>query len=121
MTYLTHELDRSMLDQIREMDDADQSLLRDIIATFLDDAPKRLGELRAGLTNGDHDRMHRAAHTIKGAASNLGLLALVEAAKVCCEAARHGRSNELPSLVAAVEEAWPRAVTLLHGELGEAA
>jgi HPt (histidine-containing phosphotransfer) domain-containing protein len=121
MAIVTQELDRSMLDQIREMDDPEQSLLRDIIDTFLDDAPKRIAELRAGLTAGDLDRVHRAAHTIKGAASNLGLLGLVEAARVCCEDARTGQRDSLPRLIAAVEAAWPRAVSLLRAELGQAA
>jgi len=49
---------------------ADPDMLREIIAIFLDDSPRQLAALRAGLSAGDGNAAYRAAHTLKGAVGN---------------------------------------------------
>ena len=114
---MSTELDRAMIDQIRELDDDDGSLLRDIVDTFLDDAPKRIASIHAAQAAGNNDELHRAAHTLKGAASNLGLLQLVEAATRLVLAVREGQTEAVPELIEAVDAAWPRAEELLRAEV----
>jgi two-component system sensor histidine kinase/response regulator len=49
---------------------ADPNMLREIIAIFLDDAPKQLAALREGLNADDGNAVYRAAHTLKGSVGN---------------------------------------------------
>jgi HPt (histidine-containing phosphotransfer) domain-containing protein len=45
-------------------------MLREIITIFLDDCPKQVAAVRAGLAAGDCTTVYRAAHTLKGAVGN---------------------------------------------------
>jgi len=56
-------LDRAKLDQNME---GDQEMLRDIVATFLQDAPQREREVLDALAKGDAPLLARAVHTLKG-------------------------------------------------------
>lgn len=66
-------IDPEAIENLRALnpDDGD-GFLRDIIGIFLEDTPARIAELRESLTSGDTIRFTRAAHSIKGSASNLG-------------------------------------------------
>ena len=65
---------------LHEQVGGDPDLLREIVALFLDDSPRLLGEIRGAAVTGDVDRLMRAAHTLKGSASNFGACELMEAA-----------------------------------------
>ncbi len=58
----------------------DAELMREIVDLFLADAPRLLDELRAAVAAGDAGLLKRAAHTIKGSASNFGAREVVEVA-----------------------------------------
>jgi signal transduction histidine kinase/DNA-binding response OmpR family regulator/HPt (histidine-containing phosphotransfer) domain-containing protein len=55
-------------------------LLRQIVELFLADAPRLLGEVREAVAAGDADRLHRAAHTLKGTVANFMAPAVLDAA-----------------------------------------
>jgi len=57
--------------------DGDKELLAELAALLLDDYPGKLEELQEALEGGDPATLERSAHSLKGAAANLGL----EAAK----------------------------------------
>ena len=67
--------------RILNPDDGD-AFLREIAEIFLADTPKRIAELDQTLATGDAVAFVRAAHSIKGSSSNLGALALRQAAEV---------------------------------------
>ena len=48
----------------------DPELMRELIGIFGDDSAKLLGELRAAGEEGDGERLHRAAHGLRGVAGN---------------------------------------------------
>ncbi|MBN2875278.1 MAG: response regulator, partial [Spirochaetales bacterium] len=50
----------------------DEELMRDICAAFIEDSPSQLANLEAALESGDVATAERAAHSIKGAAANVG-------------------------------------------------
>jgi hypothetical protein len=50
--------------------EGDAELLREVIALFRDDSAALLEGARAGLAAGDAAELQRAAHTLKGSASN---------------------------------------------------
>jgi HPt (histidine-containing phosphotransfer) domain-containing protein len=58
----------------------DEDLLHEISALFLEDAPGRLATLKDALNARDGRALYRAAHAIKGSASNFSVPAIVEAA-----------------------------------------
>lgn len=61
--------DRSVLGD-RLMDD--KELIAEIVAIFLDDIPRRIEDLRRHLISGRTDEAGQQAHSIKGAAADVG-------------------------------------------------
>lgn len=72
-------MDWSRLEQFQEFDDEDRSMTREVIALFASDAPTRMDDIRAALAAFDSGALSRAAHALKGAASNVGAQALSDA------------------------------------------
>lgn len=74
---------------------------------FLQLAPQRLSEARAGLAAGDHDAVRRAAHSLMSSAGNMGANDMLEASGRLEDAAESGQSmEELGLIFAAVEHAF---------------
>jgi signal transduction histidine kinase/DNA-binding response OmpR family regulator/HPt (histidine-containing phosphotransfer) domain-containing protein len=72
-------MDWSRLEQFKEFDDDERSMTREVIALFASDAPHRVDDIRAALAAFDSGALSRAAHALKGAASNVGAQALSDA------------------------------------------
>ena len=66
----------------------DMDLLREVAAEFLTDAPERLAALSAHAQAGDAQAVRYEAHTLKGAAANMGGLTLANLAEQVENAAR---------------------------------
>lgn len=62
--------------RIKETSDGDLDFERELFTVFLEDCEERLARLRDAVGRGDVVQIHREAHTIKGAASNVGTVAL---------------------------------------------
>ncbi|WP_298927422.1 response regulator [uncultured Ramlibacter sp.] len=69
-------MDFSRLQEFRDFDDQDLSMTREVVGLFLGDAPARLQAMEDALAAGDAQALARAAHALKGAASNIGAIAL---------------------------------------------
>jgi HPt (histidine-containing phosphotransfer) domain-containing protein len=50
--------------------------VKELVDTFLEDAPNMLDDLRGALAAGDADRFRRAAHTLKSNSNTFGALGL---------------------------------------------
>src|SRR4051812_49063998 len=75
-------IDSHAIDNLRALDPENgEEFLREIVGIFLDDTPRRFAELEESLAAGDANRFSRAAHSIKGSASNLGASLLRAAAE----------------------------------------
>ena len=46
--------------------------LREIVAIYIEDTPKRIADMKTCLASGDVQTFTRAAHTIKGSSANVG-------------------------------------------------
>lgn len=69
------------LSRLRELEDelgADVAI--ELIELFLEDAPSQLEAMARALEGGDTETLKRAAHSLKGSCSNLGLEALSRSA-----------------------------------------
>jgi HPt (histidine-containing phosphotransfer) domain-containing protein len=58
-----------------------ESLVRDVVRTFLDTVPPRLAVVRAALGRGDYQSANRAAHAIVSSAAMVGLTGVQAAAR----------------------------------------
>jgi HPt (histidine-containing phosphotransfer) domain-containing protein len=71
-------IDWTRLEQFKEFDDEQMSMTQELIALFTADAPKRLHNIRQALASVSMKDMSRAAHELRGAASNVGAVALAK-------------------------------------------
>ena len=72
-------MDWGRLEQFKEFDDDERTMTREVLALFAAESPQRIEDIRAALLAFDSDALSRAAHAVKGAASNVGAHALSEA------------------------------------------
>jgi signal transduction histidine kinase/DNA-binding response OmpR family regulator len=71
-------VDWSRLEQFREFDDDELSMTREVIGLFTSESPLRINDIHTSLSACDSAALSRAAHALKGAASNVGAQALSE-------------------------------------------
>ncbi len=76
---------------------------RELIDLFIESGGADFQKILAGMAAGDADQVMRAAHTIKGAAGNLGLVDVSAAAKVIEARAMNNQLSELGAAVRALE------------------
>lgn len=72
-------IDRDTFNALRETTGDD--FVRELVGTFLEEAPAMLADLDDALAEGDADRFRRAAHSLKSNGNTFGALALGALAK----------------------------------------
>jgi HPt (histidine-containing phosphotransfer) domain-containing protein len=109
-------LDQEAIDNLRALDpDGGDTFIREIIGIFLEDAPLRIAEIDQSLAAGDDAAFVRAAHTIKGASSNVGAAALRAVAEQLELRAKKNGLADVTALVAELKTALANAQTALNG------
>ncbi len=101
-------LDADAVRALYELLGEDRKALEEIVDAFLDEAPKRLAELRRGVDEDDSAVAGRAAHTLK---SNGGTFGAVELVSLCRRLEEAARANDLAGsadLLHAVDVQWTR-------------
>ncbi|MCX7001779.1 MAG: PAS domain-containing protein [bacterium] len=86
----------------------DEQLARTVMAGFLEDIPRQIAALRGFLDAGDAAGAERQAHTIKGAAANVGGEALCALASELETTAKAGDLAAVQARVAALHAAFNR-------------
>ncbi|MDI1319258.1 MAG: Hpt domain-containing protein [bacterium] len=92
-------LDPSAIETLRALSPGEPEFLRELIAIYLEDTPRRLVEVESALAKGDGPLLIRAAHTIKGSSGNFGATAL---AKLAQEIEAHGKSGNFAAATSAL-------------------
>jgi HPt (histidine-containing phosphotransfer) domain-containing protein len=69
-------VDQDVLDDLEHSIGDDRAFLRELVETYLDDSPRQIAALRAGIVAGDVASTNRAAHTLKSTSASLGALGL---------------------------------------------
>ena len=87
-------IDWSRLGQFREFDDDALSMTREVVALFITVMPQRTGDIHGALADGDSAALSRAAHALKGAASNVGAQALADACAALEQSCQQGQWPE---------------------------
>jgi two-component system, sensor histidine kinase and response regulator len=81
--------------------DGDEQLVAKVLGLFLEDCPARLAAIKEAVDARSPERIRTEAHALKGAAANLSMSELVEAARLLEQIGAEGR-------VEAAEAAWER-------------
>ncbi len=93
-----------------------ESLARDVVATFLEEAPGRVRTLDEAVAAGDWGEVAQAAHAIVSGASMLGLTDVAESAQQCEHTAAQGR-RPAPDAVERLHAAVTAAGGVLEAEI----
>lgn len=109
-------LDATVLDQLRGLEDASGQPLGDLVAFFVEDGERRLGELREALAAGDADTIGRVAHNLKGNSANFGARQLPDLCDRLVRSAAAGDLRGAAELVVRVAEEFERVAAALRQE-----
>jgi len=90
-------LDVKALQDLRKMfgEDAANSVLVEVIDTYLEEAPKQLQAIQKAVKTGDRAALSVAAHTLKPTSATLGAIALSELCKELEAMVRGGYTSEV--------------------------
>jgi HPt (histidine-containing phosphotransfer) domain-containing protein len=103
-------IDPDAIANLRDLNPGDGGeFLREIIAIYIEDTPKRVAEMRAALAAGDTPSFARAAHTIKGSSANVGAAVLKSVAERLESLARKEGLGGVATLVDDCEREFERA------------
>ena len=106
-------IDGAAIEQLRALSD-DDGFVRDIVASFLTDAPALLASLGEGVAEGDAETVRRAAHTLKSSAMTVGATALGRAAEELEATARAGALDGADELLDGIEREYERGKRALE-------
>jgi HPt (histidine-containing phosphotransfer) domain-containing protein len=112
-------LDQIALDNLLEVIGREKSALAELIASFLDEAPKLLIRLKEASESGDPESFRRAAHTMKSSARDFGARNLAELCRDLEDRGMSGRLEGVPELVAGVDGEFQKAEAALQAVLTE--
>ena len=104
-------LDRSALvDRLM----GDEALAHEIVETFIEDVPGQINTLKRAAGDGDVELVQRTAHTIKGAAANVGAAALHEVSRRLEVAAGAAEWDAVESLLQRLESEYGELVRVVR-------
>lgn len=106
-------LDRSRLDHLYGKHEGDEAFICTLIDLFLAETPRRLEEIKAARSRGDLRALAHLAHTVQGAAANLGARSLEQHCLRLDEMAKAGRTSEVDNLIEGLDEELARLASAL--------
>jgi HPt (histidine-containing phosphotransfer) domain-containing protein len=95
----------------------DRELLRDLLAIFKEEFPRRLRTLRKAVESKDANRMEAEAHALKGMLFNLAAREAGEAAARLEQLAKDGKSRAFRESLAALEDIAEKLLRQLDGSM----
>jgi CheY-like chemotaxis protein len=98
----------------------DPTFVRELISTFLKDAPGLVGELRSSFEQGDLEELRRAAHTLKSNARTFGATGLAALSEELELSAQPGTLADAVELVTRIEKEYARVEGALGALAGRA-
>ncbi|MFY9212200.1 MAG: Hpt domain-containing protein [Aestuariivita sp.] len=104
-------IDQTVFDDLK--DAAGAEFVVELVATFLDEAPGMIADLRAALETADTDGFRRAAHSLKSNANVFGAHALAEPARDLELTSDARATPEVLALLDQVDSEFSRAAAAL--------
>jgi HPt (histidine-containing phosphotransfer) domain-containing protein len=105
-------LELSALDRLKEW--GGDKLLGQMIRLFLENAPNRMAQIRAGADGGDIKESEKGAHSLKSSAANVGAHLLRNIAADMERVAASGDSPAVVALLPDLERAFSQAIAALE-------
>jgi len=87
----------------------------ELIELFIDTGFADFHKIQEAMARSDSDQVMRSAHTIKGAAGNLGLMDVSETAKIIEENANNNQLDNLGATVATLKTQFDAIEAFVHG------
>jgi histidine phosphotransfer protein HptB len=106
---LSGPLDTSAVHALRESTGDDAEFLAELVATFLEDSPSQVAELRAATTTGNADEVRRGAHTLKSNGATFGIVRLTDLCRELESRAADANLDGAEELVSAIGDALTEA------------
>ena len=106
-------MDFARLEEFREFDDEEQSMTKELIGLFFADTPPRLDAMSAAIAAGDASSLTKAAHALKGGASNIGAKAIQQHADALEGASREAMPEDAQLRVDKLTELWEQTRDVL--------
>lgn len=113
----SHGLPDVDLARLAEITGGDRVLRRGLVDTFIQSGQRALADIGSGLPKNDRERVCRAAHTLKGAAANMGAASLQRAAAALEAASRTEPEATLADLAGSVASEFASARSIFEQEL----
>ena len=113
----TDPLDRTVFERLRYLQDEEHDYLSELIATYLDSAPKLLDTLRVAIAGDDVPAAQKAAHTLKGSSASLGAAMLAAHCKELEMLARGGAITGATEWLLKIENEYARVKHALEMEI----
>jgi len=104
-------LDEGALARLRDW--GGDKLLGQMIRLFLENAPTRMDQIRAGASDGVIEEAEKGAHSLKSSAANVGALTLRGLAAEIERSAGDGDLNRVNELLPSMEAAFADAIAAL--------
>lgn len=105
-------LDPAVIERLRQLAmPGEPDVLNEILTTFLEDVPQRIGRLRNACAAGNIQEMRRAAHSLKGSAGNIGARAMFD---VCRQLDELGDAASAGPLVDALAVEFGKVQQQIH-------
>lgn len=114
MTTDLPDLDPGVQNALRELMQDDYRLL---VETFMNDALRRLTDMREALLAGRWDAFRQSAHSFRGSCGNMGALALEQTCSVAERAGLEGDAAAAEDALAELELLHSRIVPLMRSRL----
>ena len=83
--------------------DGDRAFMLEMCKDFCDHLPLRVEEIRAAFKEGDINRLHRIAHTLKGISLNFDATFLSELTAELEDLCKHENISDVPALIDQIE------------------
>jgi HPt (histidine-containing phosphotransfer) domain-containing protein len=106
-------IDKATFDELEQLSGAE--FIKELIDTFLDDAPKLVSEIKSALEAQDADSFRRAAHSLKSNAATFGAMRLAELAKELEMLGKENRLGDTGNKLTLLNEAVKSASEELKG------
>ena len=109
-------IDLVTFEELKQMSGAD--FIDELIDTFLEDAPKLIGDLKSSLKAGDADAFRRAAHSLKSNGATFGARHFAELARHLEMIGKESRLGDTGDHIQELETAFTAVARELKGLQG---
>ena len=106
-------LDPARLEEFKEFDDDELTMTKEVVALFVADAPMRMHAIEEAIAGGDAAALAKAAHALKGSASNIGAAAMQREAAALEATASQGEIGDAAATAVRLRDLWSRTQPLM--------